>query len=584
MFPGIIFAALRVKYMSKNKQTLLIAVFVLIFSNSRAQLKYYAQPLKIPVSISGNFGELRPDHFHTGIDFRTEQRTGVPVYSTAEGYISRIVVSPGGYGHALYISHTNGTSSLYGHLLRFRTDIEQYVKEEQYRRQSFSVDLEIPGEKFVVKRQELIAFSGNSGSSAGPHLHFELRDAPAGEALNPQLYDSYGIADKKPPGISSVEFCPIGDGSHIEFSHAKKTYKTVLNGKTYTLSVPSVIKACGRVAVAFSADDYVDNSTSRCAIYSSRLDINGTQVFSWKIDCIPFNKNRYLNSHIDYESYEANRTLYHKMWRDRGNELEIYDSDEKRGIFRIDSGRVYLGELTLSDVNGNTSRLSFEIMGVSGALLPDEARNGVLFSLDSVNHFTAPDFEISTPSGAFYEDLYFGYRKTERLPGYFSGIHTIGDAKFPVHKTMQIRIKTEGLPDSLADKAFIAEVDGLSLKRYAGGTLKEGWMEAGIMNFGNYAVVTDTIPPVIVPLTIKNNALTDPGVIRFRITDDLSGIKRYNGKIDGQWALFEYDPKYARLACTIDTTRTGTGKRHSLELEVSDMAGNLTIYRATFWK
>lgn len=570
--------------MSTGKYTVLIPLFVLLCLHGRAQLKYYAQPMKIPVSVSGNFGELRPDHFHTGIDFRTEQRTGVPVYTTAEGYVSRIVVSPGGYGHALYISHTNGTTSLYGHLSRFRTDLEKFIKEEQYRRQSFSIDMEIPREKFMVKRQELIAYSGNSGSSAGPHLHFELRDTRTGEALNPQLYDSYGIADKTSPRFTSVEFCPIGNQSHVEFSHTKKTYKTTLNGKVYNLSIPSLIKAYGTVALAFSADDYLDNSTSRCAIYSARLDINGNRVFAWKIDCIPFSKNRYLNSHIDYESYVADRIHFHKMWRDRGNELEIYDSDENRGIFRIDSGKVYLGELTLTDVSGNKSVLTFGIMGVFSAIPPNDPESGILFRMDSANAFATPDFGISTSEGAFYGDIRFNYQKTERLPGYFSGIHTVGDEKVPVHKPLPIRIKTEGLPDSLADKAFIAGVDGLSLKRYMGGTLKDGWMESKIMNFGNYAVVTDTIPPVIVPLTIKNNALTDPGVIRFRITDDLSGINSFTGKIDGQWALFEYDPKYARLAYTIDTARTGSGKRHSLELEVRDMAGNLTVYQATFWK
>jgi len=569
--------------MNLKKYNIWIPVFVLLCQCVSGQLKYYAVPLKIPVSLSGNFGELRPDHFHTGLDFRTERRTGVPVYSTAEGTVSRIVVSPGGYGHALYISHPNNTTSLYGHLLRFRDDLEEYVKEEQYRRKSFAVDLEVPAEKFRIGRQELIAFSGNTGSSGGPHLHFEIRDTPSQDALNPLLEDHFNTIDHIPPKISSVQFYPIGDDSHVEFSRDKKSFQTANSGNIYKPIPSSLIKCYGKIGVAFSANDYMDNNPSHCGIYSAQMNVDGKKFFSWNIKRISFSKNRFMNSHIDYAAFIEKRHYFQKMWRDPGNDLDIYEPGES-GIIQVDSGKVCPVEIILTDAAGNQSFINFTLMGIPVQLPPKPADQGIPFSWQSSNCFFAPDFEITTPENAFYEDFSFRYKKSDAITGYFSGIHSIHNKKTPIHKPLKIRIRTEGLPDSLLKKAMVAEVDQLSLKRYVGGSLSEGWMETSITKFGQYAVVVDTIPPSVVPLTIRDNALTDAANIRFRVSDDLSGIKSYEGTIDGQWALFEYDPKNARLAYRIDTSRIGTGKRHSLELSVTDMVGNRSVFRATFWK
>jgi hypothetical protein len=568
--------------MNLNKYNIWIPVFVLWCQFVSGQLKYYSVPLRIPVSLSGNFGELRPDHFHTGLDFRTERKTGIPVYSTAEGSVSRIVVSPGGYGHALYISHPNNTTSLYGHLLRFRDDIQKYVKEEQYRRKSFAIDLEIPAEKFRVGRQELIAYSGNTGSSGGPHLHFEIRDTPSQDALNPLLEDHFNTSDRLPPKISAVQICPIGDDSHVEFSRDKKKLPTTNSGNSYKPLPSSLIKCCGRIGIAFNANDYMDNNPSPCGIYSAQLNVSGKKTFSWTIKRISFSKNRFMNSHIDYAAFVEKRQYFQKMWRDPGNDLGIYEPGES-GIVQVDSGKVYPVEIILTDVAGNRSFINFALAGFPAQLPPKPADQGIPFSRKLSNSYYAPDFEITTPENAFYEDFSFRYKKSEALPGFFSGIHTIHTRSTPVHKPLNIRIRTEGLPDSLSKKAMVAEVDQLSLKRYAGGTLSEGWMETRITKFGQYVVVADTIPPSVVPLTIRDNALTGAD-IRFRITDDLSGIKSYEGMIDGQWALFEYDPKNARLVYRIDTSRIGTGKTHNLELSVSDMVGNRSVFKATFWK
>jgi murein DD-endopeptidase MepM/ murein hydrolase activator NlpD len=563
-----------------------ILLILLFFSGltGKAQLKYYAEPLKIPLSLSGNFGELRPDHFHMGLDFRTEQKTGIPVFSSAEGFVSRITVSPSGFGRALYINHPNSTTTVYGHLEKFRKDIEEYVKSEQYRLQSFSVDLKIPSGKFKVQHQEQIARSGNSGSSGGPHLHFEIRDTPSQDALNPLCLAGFKIKDSTPPKIKSVQISPLNTDSHVEFGVRPKTYTTAVNGSEYTLSPNNMITAFGAIGIAVQADDYFDDNPGQCGIYSARLTINGKVVFTYSMDKISFSQNRYVNSLLNYGIYINNGTRFAKMWCDPGNHLNIYHSVEKKGILTIDSGKIYAGELTLSDVSGNSSKFEFRVKGIPGKVKVQKPENAIVFSFNKENRMVDPGFDISTPKGAFYDDFNFRHKESDRLPGYYSGIHHIHFPEVPVHKPISIKIKTKDLPDSLASKAFIAKIEDGKSPGYAGGHFADGWIETTILEFGKYGVMVDTVAPEILPLTIKNNALTEPWEVSFKISDKQTGIKNYSGYIDGKWVLFEYDPRISTLTYKIDTTRLTIGKRHSLVLTVTDKVKNASTFKASFWK
>ena len=566
------------------RTNILLLVFVLLGHTMTAQLKYYATPVRIPVSLSANFGELRSDHFHTGLDFRTERKTGIPIYASAEGYVSRISVSPTGYGRALYISHPNNTTTVYGHLLSFRDDIEAYVKEEQYRNKSFAVDLNLTPDKFTVKRDERIALSGNSGSSGGPHLHYEIRDTPTQDALNPLTIDSFGVKDATPPRIFAVQFYPLDNQSHVEFRSVRRKYTPVAQGTRYRLSPARAVNVLGRIGIAVRANDYFDGNTSVCGIRSARLLLGGREVHSFTLDRVAFSHNRYLNSHIDYGEVVQNREWYHRMWLDPGNQLDIYTTGDSRGVMTVDSGQVVQGEVILADVSGNEARFSFTLAGVAWPLPEITTNSSSLFSWQTENRFQSPGFEITTPAGAFYDDINFYHQVIASPNAPYSAVHQVHFNTTPVHKSMKIRIHADTLPDSLASRAFIALIDDKGIKRYAGGTLSEGWLETSIREFGNYTVDVDTIPPVITPLSIKDNALTETAWIRFTITDDFSGIRSANGFIDGEWALFEYDPKTRRVAYKIDTSRIGSGTRHVLNLSVTDNAGNTTVYTASFWK
>ncbi len=564
-----------------------INVLILFFVHTlplAAQLRYYTDPLKTALSLSGNFGELRADHFHTGLDFRTQRKTGFPVYASAEGYVSRIVVSPTGFGRALYINHPNNTTTVYGHLLRFRSDIEDYVAEEQYRRRSFAVDLQLSPGRFTAARQEQIGLSGNSGSSGGPHLHYEIRDTPTQDALNPLHINNFNIPDHTSPRIRSVRFYPLDSLSHVEFMGTPLTRTPQAVGNLYSLPGGQVVKAWGRIGVALQSNDYFDNNGSPCGIFEASLAVDGTERFRYELSRVAFSLNRYLNSHIDYGEYAETGNRYVKMWLEPGNRIPLYTTDTMKGILAIDSGKIYRGEVRLKDVAGNQSVFRFQIAGFYREMPVPPSCSLPRFRHNAENRWSDEEFEIITPAGAFYDDFPFRYERSERTDGFFSVIHRVHRPAIPVHKAVTIRIKTAALPEQLRSKALVAEISREGLLSSAGGSWSEGWMQTTIRSFGSYSVALDTLPPVITPLSIKENALTEPSRIRFTITDDLAGIKEHTGLIDDQWVLFEYDPKNSLLFYRIDSKRLQTGKRHTLLLKVTDQVDNESVYRATFWK
>jgi len=294
---------------------------------------YYAPPLKIPFLLAGNFAELRPNHFHAGIDIKTQGRTGLPVFAAAEGFISRITISPSGYGKVLYVNHPNGTTTVYGHLERFAGKIEAYAKKNQYEKQSFQIDIEIPEGKLPVAKSEQIAFSGNSGSSAGAHLHFEIRRTDEKILLNPLLFNM-PVKDKLKPTVQALIIYPISDDASVSGIQAPKRFETILSGNTYQVKANPTISVYGKIGFGVQAVDLLDGSTNKCGIYSLKLKVDNETIYSFTMDDIPHEDSRYLNSLIDYErSVRTGQRLY-KTWIQPGNKRNIYDVVEKHGIYK----------------------------------------------------------------------------------------------------------------------------------------------------------------------------------------------------------------------------------------------------------
>jgi len=564
-----------------------ILFHILIFCStiSFAQNIYYSNPVKIPILLSGNFAELRSNHFHSGIDIKTQGVTGIPVYAAAEGFVSRIVVSPTGYGNALYINHQNGTTTVYGHLQSFRKDIAKYVKENQYQQKSFKVDLQISPGEFQIKKDEIIAKSGNSGSSGGPHLHFEIRNTETENPQNPLKY-SFDIKDTIPPKILSLMMIPISEESYVIDDTRKRRFPIVFYDGKYHIKNNPAVPVYGEIGFAIETNDYLNDSWNKCGIYSMQLTIDDELYFSHRLDQFSFAESRYINSFIDYETYIDLNRRFQKTWVDPGNKLSTYNYLKENGSFKASRNGVHKIRIELKDTYGNSSMLEFRVESKPRKITKPDEIFVAEFNYDTDNQFNRADIQLNIPNGALYKNLRFNYKTEPAGSGYYSEIHVIHKNSVPLHKSASIKIKPKNLPYELESKALLVTIDDKTGKYWAaGGEFKDGWITSKIRTFGNYAIKVDTIPPTIKPLSIKTrNTLTESSQIRFKISDDLAGIEKIEGILDGKWALFEYDAKRKLITHKFDKERFTFNKKHLLVLTVSDYKENETIYEATFWK
>ncbi len=563
----------------------LLILILLISTNLKGQNIEYAPPLKIPILLSGSFAELRSNHFHSGIDIKTQSVTGLPVYSVADGFISRIVVSPTGFGHALYIDHPNGTTSVYGHLNNFRKDIDEYVKNIQYEKQSFNVDISTSKNIFPVKQGDEIAKSGNTGSSGGPHLHFEIRNTETEEPLNPLKYN-FPVVDNTAPKITSLLIAPLDELSHSNGDGKKRVFPVVFYDGKYHLKSNPTVPVFGNIGFAVQAEDYFDNSWSKCGIYSIELNVDDEVCFVYRQDKFSFDETKYINSFIDYEKYINSGIRYQKTWIEPGNKLSVYNYDKNRGICRFDDNNVHSVQVILKDTYGNSSILEFKVKSSFKEINVEKEPFTEIFAYNKGNRWATNNFEISIPEDALYTNIEFQYKTIPADPDFFSDLHIVNNKTVPLHRSARIKIKTSGLPEYLEPKALLVSVDTTrGTFSSAGGKFENGWVIGEMSNFGNYTVAVDTVSPSIVPLSIKDkNTLTEANRIRFRISDKLSGINKYEGFIDGNWVLFEYDPRINQIVYYFDPERFETGKRHKLFLKVTDNKQNTTTYEGTFWK
>jgi murein DD-endopeptidase MepM/ murein hydrolase activator NlpD len=548
-----------------------------IFSTNKYPITDFRQPLDItPPALAGSFGEIRGNHFHSGIDFRTNQREGYPVYAVADGYISRLRVQNSGFGQALYINHPNGFTTVYGHLQRFSPKIATIVKDLEYEKKSFEID-EFPDATLIpVHKGEIIAWSGNRGSSGGPHLHFEIRDTKTEETINPQFFGII-IPDNIPPVIHGLYVYRLNGKTFNESIPKQAIGITGANG-SYKTTAP--ISLTGEVGFGIVVTDRHNGLSGTNGVYSIQLEVDGKKVYTSALERFAFEDSKAINSHIDYPTYLNTKRSIQKSFVEPGNPLKIYSGLINSGRINFNDGAAHQLRYIITDSKGNSSVLPFTVNAGSAPIATATVPAGIIYPYNKVNEFNADDVKVVFPMGTLYSDLNFTYKKLPKPTGNaWSAVHQIHNRYTPLHIGFDISIKADNLPENLRSKALIVNSNGSS----QGGGFENGYVKATPKNFGSFYIAIDTLAPRIVPVNIaEGKSMSGLSKIFFKISDNLSGIKSFNGYIDGKWALMEFDTKTATLWHSFDE-RTTSGK-HTLELVVVDMKENSRKYTVTFFK
>lgn len=528
----------------------------------------YVSPLNIPLYLSGNFGELRHNHFHSGIDFKTQGVVGKPVRAVKEGHISRIAVSPYGYGRAVYIDHPNGLTSVYAHLEYFSDRIEQAVRDSQYRKETFAVNLYFTPEDFPLKQGEVFAYSGNTGSSGGPHVHFEFRETESERPIDPLPFYKDKIKDTRPPDIQGIMAFPIeGEGA---VNGSDKKLSVALNKDKS--GIAQALTAWGRIGLGIKAYDRMNDTNNIYGVYETILLQDGDTIFHSEMRSFSFDDTRYLNSYIDWEDWIERKSFYMKSFTDPGNYLGM-NLSLSNGLVEISEERAYRFQYILRDIYGNTSRLSFSVQGKKSIIPEQDTEGKTCFLYNRDNYYQHQGIELRIPRKNLYATACL---RIDTVSGGspYAPLYRIGE-RIPLHAYCPLTLSITGDTHPLPSQYGIAHIHK-GKTTWLGGEYSEGKVTTRIRELGNFAVMTDTNPPLITP--VGENKWTANRKLSFRITDDLSGIKDYRGTLDGQFVLFEYDAKRNALFCDFDKNRMKTG-RHALELTVTDGVGNQSTWQ-----
>lgn len=528
----------------------------------------FRNPLGITNYLAGNFAELRNNHFHSGIDIKTNQKEGYNVYAVGNGYISRVNVSPSGYGNAIYIDHPNGYTTVYGHLQKFNKEIETYVRDYQYKNETFAVEIYPKKNELKVSKDDIIALSGNSGGSGGPHLHFEIRDTKTEEPINPFLF-GFDIPDTSSPMINGTYIYPINGN---------------VNGKTsrQTISSGSTVSASGKVGLGIKAYDKHNGAENMNGIYQINVWVNEKPYYTYTADRLNFDWSRAINCLVDYEDRMKNNSWVYQLFKKEGDPIQMYSNVQNNGIIDLEDGKTYHIQIEVLDYAGNKRESKFKIIGKTPPSEKKADSNAIIFHWNKENHFKQDGVEILMPKGTIYEDLEFKFRKTE------NGKFEIHDYNVPVHSYYTLAIEPEGIPTAQLDKVVFKleyKYRGSWKTDYIPATYKNGKAIGQVRDFGFFSVVTDNTKPTINPVNIKENSTFtgSKGVIRFTISDTESGIEDFAAYIDGKWVLTNYDQKTKSL--TIDLNKEGiTNGKHQLELKVWDEKNNTATYTVNFNK
>lgn len=553
------------KWNLKNKMRSLVLASVMGISVALpAQEKPenpFISPFDFPLLLSGNFGELRSNHFHGGVDFKTQGVVGKPVRCIADGYISRVTVTPGGYGQAVYITHGNGFTSVHGHLHKFMTGVQEVVEAYQYEHETFAVDLTFEPDRFPLKQGEVFALAGNEGYSFGPHLHMEMRRTDTGEYVDPLQFYIDQIKDTTAPRATHVMLYPQAGKGVVNGSSEKKVVS--LNAQQ------APVTAWGQIAAGIKAYDYMDGTSNSYGVRSVTLLVDSVEVFRSTVDGFLPEENRMINAWTDFEEYVVRNSWFMRSQILPGNTWRMLQADEEGGVVTINEERPYEFCYVLEDLYGNRRTYRFCVQGKEQDIEPIR-RGKYALSWSRGNVVQQPGMELVIPKGMLYEDVDLNCRViADSLNVSFD--YQLHDKAVPLHAGCPLKIGVRNYPVTDMSKYYVVR-KYKGRKASAGGYFEEGFMHAKIRELGTYSVAIDTVAPRVTPL---NKPQWKTGNIQFKIRDAETGIKDYKVYIDGKFALFKFSSKNAKLS-SMHPSRIKKGMRHTMEVVVTDYCGNVT--------
>ncbi len=523
----------------------------------------FTPPFDFPITFSGNFGEIRANHFHGGLDFKTGGTIGKPVRALADGYISRIRVTHGS-GYVLDVAYDNGYSTINRHLSAFVGDVARRVEDLQYEKESWEVEITPEPDEYPVKAGQIIALSGNTGYSFGPHLHLDMIETATDEYIDPLPFFMNKVKDKTAPRAEGIMLFP-------------QPGKGVVEGKQTRRAFPAhptkPITAWGLIGAGIRAYDYMDGVQNKYGVKTVILEVDGEEVFRSTIDRFAYEENRYINSWTHGQ--------YMKSFIEPGNRLRMLQaSNGNRGLVEINEERPYRFVYTLSDALGNTSKVRFTVQGQKTTIAPVEHREKYALKWDKVNYLQEPGLELVIPKGMLYDDVLLNY-SVRADSGDIAFTYQLNDTRIPMHNACDLRIGLRRRPVEDVTKYYVAGVTARGGKYRIGGKYEDGVMKVRIRDLGTYTVAVDTVPPVITPVNQAQWGRT--GKIIFKAKDKETGINTYRGTIDGKYALFGKPNSISgNLVCELDPKHVEKGGKHVVEMTVTDGCGNRTTEQFEF--
>ncbi len=557
-------------------------IFLLLFSlgisaqDAAYPMEEFRPPLDIPLVLAGTFGELRSNHFHSGIDIKTQQRQGLPVYAIGNGTVTRIKVALWGYGKVLYVAHPNGYTSVYGHLQKFAPKIEEYIKKLQYSKKSYEVEAFPEYGEIELKKGEIIAYSGNTGGSSGPHLHFEIRNSISEKPTNPLMY-GLEVRDATNPTLVGLYGYPLSENAQLNQS-ATKTQINFTRQKDGSFLADKVT-ALGTIGFGFIGFDRQDLAANKNGVYSVRQVVNGQVYTEYDFESFSFAETRYINTLIDYDHFGKYRQRIQKCFKSPGNHLSIYNTLVNDGKIVVNEGLSYTVEILIYDWEGNLTKLIIPVEGKKQDLkIKDEnPKTDNYLIAKRPNNYDLGLAKVYFPANTFYEDFYIDLEKGNDTV-------KVHNNHVPAHKNFTMTFDVSKYTEEERKQLFIARLDKHLKPSYTSTYKRGNTFSTRTRNLGTYTLVKDTIAPKIRTKNFKNKQwLTNYRYLSLMISDDLSGIDTYSATLNGEWILMEYEPKTKTLTYNFDD-RILDKKQCLLKVNVKDNVGNSTTYEVTFYR